>query len=174
MRIQGFHINGFGIFHDVGVEALSPGLTVFLGENESGKSTLLGFLRAMLLGFPDRRGNENPYPPVAGGRHGGIMTLTVEDGKAYVIERSPGPRGGKVEVHSPDRGREDGNLLGALLGPAADRALFKNIYAFSLTELQSFETLNTESLREALYSAAGGGRSGPSGTVANTPGKRRR
>ena len=156
MRIQGFHINGFGIFHDVGVEALSPGLTVFLGDNESGKSTLLGFLRAMLLGFPDGRSHENPYPPVAGGRHGGTMTLVAEDGQAYVVERGPGPRGGKVDVLNPDGTRGEEDLLYRLLGPAAGRALYKNIYAFSLTELQNFETLNTESLREALYSAAGG------------------
>lgn len=156
MRIQGFHINGFGIFHDVGVEALPPGLTVFLGDNESGKSTLLGFLRAMLLGFPDRRSREKPYPPFAGGQHGGTMTLVAEDGKAYVVERGPGPRGGKVDVLNPDGTRGKGDLFHRLLGPAAGGTLFKNIYAFSLTELQSFETLNTESLREALYSAAGG------------------
>lgn len=39
MHIQSFHIDGFGIFSDVRVEALSPGLSIFLGQNEAGKST---------------------------------------------------------------------------------------------------------------------------------------
>ena len=41
MYIQSFHMDGFGIFSDVTVEGLGPGLTIFLGENEAGKSTCL-------------------------------------------------------------------------------------------------------------------------------------
>ena len=40
-------MDGFGIFSDVSVENLSPGLSIFLGENEAGKSTCLEFLRTM-------------------------------------------------------------------------------------------------------------------------------
>ena len=47
MYIQSFHMDGFGIFSDVSVENLSPGLSIFLGENEAGKSTCLEFLRTM-------------------------------------------------------------------------------------------------------------------------------
>ena len=47
--------------------SLSPGLTVIEAPNESGKSTLLAFLRAMLYGFPPReRGlsaDRNRYAP---------------------------------------------------------------------------------------------------------------
>ena len=32
MRFEGFHINGFGLFHDILVKGLSPNLTVFLGD----------------------------------------------------------------------------------------------------------------------------------------------
>ncbi|MFC1580000.1 AAA family ATPase [Thermodesulfobacteriota bacterium] len=156
MRLLEMHINGFGIFHDVRIGDLSPGLTVFLGDNESGKSTLLGFLRAVMLGFPDGRSHENPYPPIAGGQHGGAMTLVTEKEEIYVVERRQGPRGGKVEILKPDQTREGAALLHHLLGPAANRTLFKSIYAFGLTELQNIETLNTEAVREALYSAAGG------------------
>ena len=31
MYIQSFHMDGFGIFSDVSVENLSPGLSIFLG-----------------------------------------------------------------------------------------------------------------------------------------------
>lgn len=155
MRLKGIFVDGFGLFHNLKIEGLSPELTVFLGMNESGKSTLLGFLRSILFGFPDGRSHENLYPPIAGGQHGGNLTLLSDDQHHYVVERYPGPRGGKVDVLKPDQTRGGKEFLSRLLG-MANRATFKNIYAFSLSELQEFETLNTESVREALYSAGAG------------------
>jgi uncharacterized protein YhaN len=155
MRLTGLYINGFGLFHDLKIDGLSPALSVLLGMNEAGKSTLLGFLRAVLFGFPDRRSNENLYPPLAGGQHGGNITLVTDDQQDYVLERYPGPRGGKVDILKPDHTRGGKEFLTRLLG-MANKTLFKNIYAFSLSELQSFETLDTESVREALYSAGAG------------------
>src|SRR2546428_10204776 len=75
MRIEGWQIEGFGVFRDWEVRGLSPGLTVFLGPNEAGKSTLLAFLRGALFGFPGRRSRWPQYPPLAGGRHGGRLFL---------------------------------------------------------------------------------------------------
>ena len=155
MNITGFYIDGFGLFHNLKIEGLSPELTVFLGANESGKSTLLGFLRALFFGFPDGRSHENLYPPLAGGQHGGNLSLITNDQDIYVVERYPGPRGGKVDVLKPDQTRGGKEFLSHLLG-MANRDLFKNVYAFSLSELQEFETLNTDSVREALYSAGAG------------------
>ena len=73
MYIQSFHMDGFGIFSDVSVENLSPGLSIFLGENEAGKSTCLEFLRTMLIGYPDPRNKEyKRIPgPLRGGQPGG-------------------------------------------------------------------------------------------------------
>lgn len=155
MKLSGFYINGFGLFHDIKVEDLSPELTLFLGDNESGKSTLLGFIRSILFGFPDGRSNENPYPPLFGGRHGGNLVIDNDQLEKYVLERYAGAGGGKVKIIGSGRiggGRE---TLGSILGNT-DRTLFKNIFAFSLTELQDFETLNSESVEETLYSAGAG------------------
>ena len=155
MRLATLYINGFGLFHDIKIEKLSPEISVFLGDNESGKSTLLGFIRAILFGFPDGRSNENLYPPLTGGRHGGNIEFIVDGKQYYVVERYPGSRGGKVEVLKPDQTRVGKEFLNRFIG-IGNRSLFKNIYAFSLSELQDFETLNTESVREALYSAGAG------------------
>src|SRR5580700_9522466 len=87
MRIGAWHIDGFGIFHDFEV-SLGDGLTVFLGPNEAGKSTLLGFLRAMLFGFPGKRSRALPYPPLRGGRHGGRLVL--EGPGEVAVERFAG------------------------------------------------------------------------------------
>ena len=51
MRIRAWHVGGFGVLRDYDVDALARGLTVFCGENEAGKSTLLAFLRGVLFGF---------------------------------------------------------------------------------------------------------------------------
>ena len=50
MYIESFRIDGFGIYNDVTVPQLPPGMSIFLGENEAGKSTCLEFLRTMLTG----------------------------------------------------------------------------------------------------------------------------
>jgi uncharacterized protein YhaN len=155
MRLTDLNINGFGVFHNLRIEGLSPGLTVFLGLNESGKSTLLGFVRAIFYGFPDGRSAENPYLPLSGGQHGGNITFVTDDRQRWTIVRSPGPRGGRVEVHGLNQitGRKD--VLDRFVG-ATNRTLFRNIFAFSLSELQDFTTLHTESVAEALYSAGAG------------------
>ena len=42
-------------------------MTVFVGPNEAGKSTLLEFVRRVLFGFPRKSGRVNPYPALGGG-----------------------------------------------------------------------------------------------------------
>ena len=89
MRIRSFHIDGFGIHRDFRLDELSPGLTVFYGPNEAGKSTLLAFLRGVLFGYPDGRSSEPKYAEVGGGVHGGRVTLSGPDGEV-VVERFAG------------------------------------------------------------------------------------
>ena len=55
MRLLSFHADGFGILAQTGAEDLGPGINIFLGDNEAGKSTCLAFLRAMLTGYPSGR-----------------------------------------------------------------------------------------------------------------------
>ena len=84
MRIAGLYINGFGVFRDIKIDNLNPGINIFVGNNESGKSTLLGFIRSILFGFPDGRSSENSYPPLAGGRHGGNIIIS-SDNDMYIV-----------------------------------------------------------------------------------------
>ena len=55
MRILKIEIERFGKLKQLTVEP-APGLTLIEGENESGKSTLLAFLRFAFYGFPRRGG----------------------------------------------------------------------------------------------------------------------
>ena len=154
MRIAGWHIDGFGIFYDHEV-SLSDGLTVFLGPNEAGKSTLLGFLRAALFGFPNRRKVAAQYPPLRGGRHGGRLILCGPEGEV-IVERLNGRKNG-LRLNGYEAVDQD---LRALLG-GADENVFCSVFAFSLAEMQSFEWLHADQIRERIFSAgiAGAGAS---------------
>ncbi len=155
MKISSLLIDGFGIFRDQTVHDLPDGLVLFLGNNESGKSTVLSFIRSILFGFPDGRSKENLYPPLAGGKHGGRLIISDSSGGDYTVERAPGKHGGAVTVILPDGTLSSSDTLQQLLGTAT-KDLFKNIYAFSLEELQTLTSLNNESVRGAIYGASAG------------------
>src|SRR5690348_14654031 len=85
MKIDHIHVEGFGVWTDRAWGPLSPGVNVFHGPNETGKSTLMGFVRAIFFGF-DRRGSARRYEPLNGGSHGGCLDVCVE-GRPIRIER---------------------------------------------------------------------------------------
>ncbi len=155
MQISRVHIDGFGIFNDFVVSSLEKGLTVFEGHNESGKTTFLSFVRAILFGFESARARRNQYLPLRGGRHGGRLFLRKSSGETYVVQREPGKRGGKITVRLPsgDRGGMD-EFRTVLAGASQD--LFRNIFAFGLDELQRFETLSSDEVRGRIYSLGAG------------------
>ncbi len=155
MRIQGLHVEGFGIFHDTGISDLPPGVVMLYGANEAGKSTLLGFVKSILFGFPDGRTNENPYPPLSGGRHGGRLLLRTDAGEAVTVERFKGKGRGPVTVSYAD-GSLRTEEPSSLLVPGATRELFANIYAFSLDELHEIESLQGDAVRTVIYGASAG------------------
>lgn len=158
MKIRGWHVDGFGIHRDWRVDDLSPGLSVFYGPNEAGKSTLLAFLRGVLFGYPDGRSKEAKYPPLGGGPHGGRITLGTGDG-TLVVERFTG-RGNQLSVTLEDGTPGDAGDLARRLG-GADARLFRSVYAFGLGELQQLETLGDAGVQDHLFSAGvtGAGRS---------------
>jgi len=155
MRIERLEIGGFGRFADVAWE-LAPGLTVMLGENEAGKTTLLNALRAILFGFESSRDGRAWYPALAGGRRGGRLALLTEGGDRWTVERY-GPRGGagSLAVRAPS-GNQGGQETLDRLMHGADRDLFNAIFAFGLGELQDFETLGGDGVRGRIYGAAAG------------------
>ena len=151
MRIAEFHVEGFGRLANVSMTDVPPGLSIVLGENEAGKTTLLEFLRSILFGLPTRKQKEF-YPPLNGGRKGGRIVLRNEHGERIIVERFEGKGTGPLTVMLPDGSRGGETELRQLIGSATDD-LYRNVFAFSLSELQSFESLKTEKVRDAIYSA---------------------
>jgi len=156
MKIASIWIDGFGVFHEERIIGLSPGLNLFLGDNEAGKSTLLGFLRTLFFGFPLRSNSKEPsYPPLAGGRPGGRIELLTAGGRSYTVERRPGKSGGEVIVTGIAGVEGSEETLQQLLGGITAN-VFRNVYAFSLSELQTLDSLREESVKSVIYGAAAG------------------
>ncbi|SDF38424.1 AAA family ATPase [Desulfovibrio legallii] len=155
MYIQSFHMDGFGIFADAGVEKLSPGLTVFLGQNEAGKSTCLEFLRTALTGYPAPHSNEGKAipGPLRGGRAGGSLTLNAGKDGLLRLTRRPGANG--LTLLDEAGHALDPAVLQRLLA-GVDREVYRNVFGFSLTELENLKSLTAEGVRNALYGASFG------------------
>jgi uncharacterized protein YhaN len=152
MKISGLHIDGFGIFNDQPLSDLGRNLVLFHGRNEAGKSTLLGFIRSVLFGFPRANARDAAYPPLRGGVHGGRIDLATVTGDTWSVSRKPGKSGGTVTVTGADNQIHDTAMLQTLLGGISYDA-FKTIMAFGLTELQAMETLSGENVTGAIYGA---------------------
>lgn len=147
MIVAGWHVEGFGILRDLRVEGLGAGLTVVLGPNEAGKSTLLDFVRFALFG---RERGAPVREPLRGGRHGGRLFLLDDAGHPWILERYAAPR--RLALIGPD-GREAPEAdLARLLG-GVDARLFRSVFAFGLWELSQFESLADDQVRDQIFSA---------------------
>jgi len=156
MWIEEIHIDRFGIFNDLHIKGLNQHLTLFYGDNEAGKSTMMSFVRQILFGFPDKRAaNRKQYIPVDGGSAGGKLIIRMENNECYNLSRVKGPHGGDVSLIYPD-GKRGGTQDWERIRGNASVDVYETIFAFSLDELQSFETLENEKVNEIIYSAGMG------------------
>lgn len=153
MKIREIHIDGFGIFHNRSLREFSPHLTIILGDNESGKSTLLAFIRRVLFGFPSRRKGGNHYEPLNGGEQGGRIRAATDSGREYEVVRYE--KKGKGLLILDEDGAPAGNTIAVIAG-GADQAFFENVFAFGLEELESFDTLSDDAVQNHLMSAGAG------------------
>ncbi len=150
MRIRQLHVDGFGIWTDLELAGLAQPLVVFYGENEAGKTTLMQFVRSMLYGFsPERRGRY--LPPVHGGKPGG--SLWAQDGQqTYLVRRHAARHAPEdhLEITDEQGVRREGRPLAQLLD-GVDEAIFNNVFAFGLGEIQELATLTDSAAADLLY-----------------------
>ena len=158
MKITDLQIDGFGVWSDLKLEQFSDGLTVFCGPNEAGKTTLMQFIRAVLYGFSQER-RSRYLPPVHGGRAGGGLGI-VDAGGRLTVRRTPSNSlssndPGKVEVLSAAGMRQGSHMLGTMLC-GIDEAIFNNVFAVGLRELQELGTLDDTEAAAQLYKLTSG------------------
>lgn len=169
MRLEKLQVSGFGHLHGLKIDLEGP-VTVLYGPNEAGKSTILGFVRAMLFGIPSRTYGALRYEPVKGTVHGGMLTLKADNGAQWVIERyAQPPEGAALSGTRGDRLRitvndAEGNLrevtqeeMQKVLLAGMSKEMFKQLFAISLTELQEVAALQSEEMNTFLFHAGIGG-----------------
>ncbi|WP_353119094.1 AAA family ATPase [Nitratidesulfovibrio sp.] len=155
MYIQRAHIDGFGVLAGQTIQQLPPGLSIFLGSNEAGKSTCLDFFRAMLAGYPRSRAAHRVPLSGRAAEAGGTLTLHTDRCGVVRLTRRPGAHGGTLTFTDAQGTPLDTELAAALLhGVTPD--LYRNIYGFSLSELQEFSSLSAEGARNVLLGAGAG------------------
>ncbi|MCF8719742.1 ATP-binding protein [Nitrospina gracilis] len=151
MQLRALHIKRFGVFKDKSVAGLRPGLNLLYGENEAGKTTLLQFVRWVLFGegamFADH------YAPEDGGKQEGSLECESAGNEMVTIQRSvQSKQKTQVRVATPLRTVENQQSLNPFLGyiPAA---LYKNVYAFTIEELQQLDFVKDDEVKQRIVGA---------------------
>ena len=151
MQIREIHIEGFGIFSDKQVTGLTAGINVIYGENEAGKTTLIEFIRRILFEISKRGKGFNSYPPLNGGRHGGSLKCLLASGEGVLVTRILSEKNA-VDISPAMGGLKGQPALDSILSHASGN-IFKNIFAFTLDELQSFDSLEGDEIKNRIYGA---------------------
>lgn len=158
VKITDLQIDGFGVWSDLKLDQFSNGLTVFCGPNEAGKTTLMQFIRSVLYGFSMER-RSRYLPPVQGGRAGGGLGVIDTSGR-FTVRRMPSNSlssddPGKIEVLSASGTRQGSHVLATMLC-GIDEAIFNNVFAVGLRELQELGTLDDTEAAAQLYKLTSG------------------
>lgn len=151
MEIQELWLKHYGKFHDHRV-ALKPGINIIYGGNESGKSTIHSFVRAMFFGLQRSRGKaartdeyQIRQPWDTPGTFMGSMRIR-EDGKVYRIDRcfDSGRQSLALTCETDHAESSDpAKDLEKLLGGLSENA-FANTFFISQAKCETDEALATE------------------------------
>jgi uncharacterized protein YhaN len=180
MFIERIDVEKFGALDRVVVDRLGPGVQVLHGTNETGKTTLLEFVRAIFFGFEGsfRRGVLDPRVACAGRL---LVRVPPEQTMLAIERRHEGPHlaGLSQEAYADDvigLGGDEGDLIAIddvdprhadAAGPrhryylqdvvgGIDETTFTNVMAFGLDELHELRTLEPEGCGSRLYELASG------------------
>lgn len=149
---------------------LKPGMNIRTLPNESGKSTWIAFITAMLYGVPTaERASKNgvpaktKYQPWSGEPMQGVMELTWQD-RPLRIARASGPQGPMAEFQAvwqdsgePVAGMNGSNCGQMLLG--VDRAVFERS---ALIRQNTLEVTQSPELEQKLSALVTSGEAGSS------------
>lgn len=149
MRIKEIDIYGYGKWVDQNFK-VNQGLQVFLGHNEAGKSTLMSFIHSILFGFPTRTSRDLRYEPRESSKYGGKIIIEDRRFGEVQIERVHGKVTGDVTVTFEDGTTGSEELLETILYEL-NQVTFKNIYSFSLTDIENVHQLDKNKLSRYLF-----------------------
>lgn len=158
MIIKNLEIISFGKFKNQKFD-LHSGLNLFSGNNESGKTTIMSFIFAMLYGFGDNRGKNlslrEKYTPWDGGVCEGKLTLENDDGETLTLYRKAGSvkKNDVFKVYNSESGEEYNLSSEDLTGIGSD-TFSKTLYIKQLSTV--FTEANDEIVQKLSNIASGG------------------
>ena len=157
MRISEIQVDDFGAWHNLTLDNLGTGATVFYGPNEAGKTTLLNIIRTAFYGFSEKRCRKY-LPPAQGSRAGGSLVVDDVTGQFRIARSAPADYlggQGTLQIQSQDGNRRGSDLLTTLLC-GIDETIFNNVFAVGLTQIQALSTLSDTEAANQLYGLATG------------------
>jgi len=133
---------------------MSNRLTLLHGPNEAGKSAIRAFLRSTLFGYTTKADRASIkelfyYKHFKSEPGSGAVSLVTSSDTNFNIHRRDGKKRGEVSITGDATGSSD--LLGSLLG-GIDSELYTNVFSISLSELQVISSLNSDEIRDKIYS----------------------
>ncbi|KAA0237591.1 MAG: hypothetical protein EDM74_09050, partial [Armatimonadetes bacterium] len=136
MVLRNLNVRAFGVLENQEVKGLSPAINLFIGRNESGKTTLMRFIEFILFGFPRRFGG-NRYDPPGSEHQSGSLEVLLREGSLVSIQRNLNEcrirdAAGIVQAAEPS----------ALYFRGIDRDAFERIYCVELEELKRGDLLD--------------------------------
>ena len=152
MRLTSIEALRYGALEGACLEGIGDGLTVVLGPNESGKSTLTALTRHVLYGFPDGRAKEQSYLSKAGPRVARLVF--ADDSGEWGIERVEGKNRGPHTV-TARRGAERPGLREELVSGVSEQS-YRVVFGFGLDEMASIESSDAADIVARLYAAGTG------------------
>ena len=150
MKIESIRISAFGRLSQVELGPFSDRVVVIHGPDESGKSALHAFIRAMLFGFP-QTGLRSLKQVTPSGRYGGRLTLRDGDGRVFAIERYLEAHAGEARITTAEGDAAD-TTLDELLAHVS-RELYQSVFAFGPEDLLSVGSMPDEAAGARMYAA---------------------
>jgi len=141
MKIRSIRIESFGKFRDLSVTDLPDGLTIVSGNNESGKTTLMEFMRSTM--FPSTKRSLYPLPSVS---DRGSVELETDSGEKLILLREQK----KVSEFSGK------GLPGQIF--SMDPETYSSIFAMDLADLTDAGAISSERIRSRFLTIPGGER----------------
>lgn len=136
MKLNRIYIKNFGGISDREY-ILTDGLNVIFGQNESGKSTFLSFIRFIFYGAKKQRGKElsfrDKYMPWNGKDMSGEIEFSL-NGTEYSLSRTVSATGRKKDVNLINKTTgdtiaiSDGDELGTELFKMSEQAFLKTLF----------------------------------------------
>jgi len=140
MKIKKINIASFGKLNDFQIEPCS-GLNIIYAPNESGKTTLLSFLKFIFYGVKQKKhpGDltfKEKYIPWNSSSVSGSCEIETDDAQ-YVIQRTDGDSGSKISVFNLENGeiRKDINNPGNFFMKIGERAFTDSCFISNIQSI---------------------------------------